>query len=430
MVLSISRALEYIHSVKWQGSKPGLERTQELLQALGNPEKKLKFVHVAGTNGKGSTCACIASVLRDAGYRTGLFISPFVICFNERMQINGEYISDDELVELTDEIRPHADAMIDSPTEFELVTALAMLYFHKRECDIVVLEVGMGGRLDSTNVIETPELAVITAIGYDHVKELGPTLKDIAGEKAGIIKPGGEVLAYGGEPDVVDVFKRISKERGADLSFVDFNRITSQEFSLSGIKFGFVPYGKILLPLIGAYQPKNAALAITAVEMLHKKDYDISDENIVNGIESMKWPGRFEVLGHSPVFILDGSHNPQGMEAAAESFRCHFGNSDVTKVIFIIGVMADKDLDAMIPHIAQFAKAFITVKPDNPRAMESGELAAKLKRFGVPVIDCGAVSIGVSEALDMAGEDDIICAMGSLFFSAEVRAAYTDLLSL
>ena len=403
-----------------------MERTQELLRALGNPEKKLKFVHVAGTNGKGSTSACIASILQEAGYRTGLFISPFVICFNERMQINGEYISDDELVELTEEIQPHADAMIDSPTEFELVTALAMLFFHKRNCDIVVLEVGMGGRLDSTNVIETPELAVITAIGYDHVKELGPTLKDIAGEKAGIIKQGGEVLAYGGEHDVVDVFKRIAKERGARLSFVDFNRITNKEFSLGGIKFGFEPYGKILLPLIGSYQPKNAAVAITAMETLRKKGYDISDENIVNGIESVRWPGRFEVLGYDPVFILDGSHNPQGMEAAAESLQHHFGDSDEKKVIFIIGVMADKDLDAMIPHIAQFAKTFITVKPDNPRAMESRELATKLKRFGVPIIDCGAVNKGVSEALAMAGEDDVVCAMGSLFFSAEVRAAYTN----
>jgi dihydrofolate synthase/folylpolyglutamate synthase len=254
--------------------------------------------------------------------------------------------------------------------------------------------------------------------------ELGPTLKDIAGEKAGIIKAGGDVLAYGGETDVVNVFERVSKERGARLSFVDFSRISNQEFSLGGIKFSFEPYGKILLPLIGAYQPKNAAVAITAVEMLRNKGYDISDESIVHGIESVRWPGRFEVLGYAPVFILDGSHNPQGMEAAAESLRCHFGDSNDKKVIFIIGVMADKDLDAMMPHIIPFAKALITVKPDNPRAMESGELAEKLKRFGVQVVDCGAVNIGVSEALNMAGEDDVVCAMGSLYFSAEVREAY------
>jgi dihydrofolate synthase/folylpolyglutamate synthase len=205
---------------------------------------------------------------------------------------------------------------------------------------------------------------------------------------------------------------------------VEFNRITNQEFSLGGIKFGFKPYGNILLPLIGSYQPKNAAVAITAAELLRKKGYGISDENIVNGIESVRWPGRFEVLGYDPVFILDGSHNPQGMEAAAESLRHHFGDSDEKKVIFIIGVMADKDLDAMIPHIAHFAKAYIAVKPDNPRAMESSVLALRLKRFGVPIVDCGAVDIGVSEALKMAGDDDVVCALGSLFFSAEVRAAY------
>jgi dihydrofolate synthase/folylpolyglutamate synthase len=283
----------------------------------------------------------------------------------------------------------------------------------------------MGGRLDSTNVIEAPELAIITAIGYDHVKELGPTIKDIAGEKAGIIKQGGDVLVYGGEPDVVEVFERVSQERGASLSFVDFCRITNQEFSLDGIKFGFEPYGRMRLALIGAYQPKNAAVAITAVEMLRNKSYDISNENIIHGIESVRWPGRFEVLGYAPVFILDGSHNPQGMEAAAESLRCHFSDLSDKKVIFIIGVMADKDLDAMIPHIIPFAKAFITVKPDNPRAMESRELAEKLKRFGVQVVDCGAVNIGVSEALNMAGEDDVVCAMGSLYFSAEVREAYS-----
>jgi len=428
--MGIKETLEYIHNVKWQGSKPGLERTQELLKALGNPEKKLKFVHVAGTNGKGSTSACIASVLKEAGYKTGLFISPYIVCFNERMQVNGEYISDNELEKLTEEVRPFADAMEDSPTEFELVTAIAMLFFMYKECDIVVLEVGLGGRLDSTNIIETPELAIITAIGYDHVKELGPTLCDIAREKAGIIKRDGDVLVYGGDNDVVSVFEKTAIERGARLHKTDFSRIKNKEFTLDHIKLNFEPYNEILLPLIGTYQPKNAALAITALEILRSKGYNISDDNIIRGIEAVKWPGRFEVLGREPEFILDGSHNPQGMEATADSLRQYFftpSDPDQQKIVFIFGVMADKEIDAMIAHIIPLAKIFLTVRPDSPRAMDSQVLADKLKRFGVPVTDCGTVGKGVSEALKAAGERGIICALGSLYFSAEVRMAYLAL---
>jgi len=426
--MGITETLEYIHSVKWQGSKPGLERTEELLQALGNPEKQLKFVHVAGTNGKGSTSICIATVLKEAGYKTGLFISPYVLQFNERIQVSGEFISDDELESLVNEIKPFADAMEDSPTEFEIITALALKHFLNKACDIVVLEVGMGGRLDSTNVIETPELAVITAIGYDHVKELGPTISDIAREKAGIIKAGGDVLIYEGEPEVESVFERISSEHGARLRKVDFTRLIDQKFSLEGLNLRIKPYGEIMLPLIGAYQPKNATLAITALEMLRDKGYKITDDDIIKGIASVKWPGRFEVLGQKPVFILDGSHNPQGMEATAESLNSHFGDNaklSRPKVIFLIGIMADKEVDKMIAHIAPLAERFIVVKPDNPRAMCTKELTEKLKRFGVPVVDCGSVSDGVSEALKTAGESDVICALGSLFFSAEVRSAYT-----
>jgi len=422
--MGIAETLEYIHNVKWQGSKPGLERTQELLKALGNPEKRLKFVHVAGTNGKGSTSACIASMLKEAGYKTGLFISPYIVCFNERMQVDGEYISDDELEEMTNEIRPYADAMEDSPTEFELITALAMLYFLKKECDIVVLEVGMGGRLDSTNVIDTPELAVITAIGYDHVKELGPTLCDIAREKAGIIKNDGDVVIYGGETDVVSVFEQKAIEQGARLYKTDFSRLTISGFFLEGIRLDFEPYGEMKLPLAGSYQPYNAALAVTAIEVLRNKGYKISDNDIKRGIENVKWPGRFEILGLEPVFILDGSHNPQGMEVTADSLKKHFKDR---KIIFVIGVMADKDIDAMAVHIIPLAKVFLTVKPDNPRALDSFELAEKLKRFGVPVTDCGTVGNGVSEALKMAGEGDVICALGSFFMSSEVRNTYSAL---
>ena len=424
--MGIKETLEYIHSVKWQGSKPGLERTRELLAALGNPEKSLRFVHIAGTNGKGSTAACIASVLQNAGYRTGLYTSPYILRFNERMQVDGEHISDEELERLTDEIRPFADAMKDPPTEFELITALAMKHFLYKKCDIIVLEVGMGGKLDSTNVIGTPEVAVITAIGYDHVKELGPTLRDIAGEKAGIIKNGGDVVIYGGEPDVDDVFSSVSARHGANLYRADFKRISSEEFSLAGVKMNIEPYGEIILPLAGAYQPKNALVAVTAIEVLKKKGYHISDGNLVTGLATVRWPGRFEVLGHDPVFILDGAHNPQGIEATADSLLRHFPER---KIVFVVGVMADKEVGLMMSYIAPLAGAFFTVRPDNPRAMEPKTLAEILMPYGAPVTAMDTITDGVAEALRMAGKDGIVCALGSLYFSGEIRQAYDALQS-
>jgi len=420
--LGIAETLKYIHSVKWQGSKPGLERTRELLALLGNPEKNLSFVHIAGTNGKGSTAACIAAVLRAAGYRTGLYTSPYILRFNERMQVDGEQISDDELIRMTDEIRPYADAMKDSPTEFELITALAMKYFLYKGCDIVVLEVGMGGELDSTNVIEVPEIAVITAIGYDHVKELGPGIEDIARAKAGIIKENGDVVIYGGEDSVEAVFRRISAQRGARLHKTDFTRITRESFAFDGVSFNFEPYGEISLPLAGSYQPKNAAVAITALESLREKGYRISDDDIVHGISTVQWAGRFEILGHGPIFVLDGAHNPQGIEATADSLRRHFGSKKIT---FLIGVMADKDVDTMIDIIGSMAEAFIAIRPDNPRALDAKELADKLSRCGAPVTARDSIADGVAEAIREAGEGGIVCALGSLYFSGDVRAEYS-----
>ena len=419
--MKFDEALEYIHSVKWQSMKPGLDRTRELLGALGNPEKSLKFIHIAGTNGKGSTAAYISSILTAAGYKTGLYVSPYIIRFNERMQVNGEYISDDELISMVEEIRPHADAMKDNPTEFELITALAMKHFQRKQCDIVVLEVGMGGELDSTNVIDTPEAAVITAIGLDHVKELGPELTDIARAKAGIIKPGGDVVVYGGDPDVEVVFAEVCKERNARLYKADFSRITELKPSIDGVDFSLSPYGSVTVPLAGAYQPKNAALAVTVLEVLRDKGYKIDEDNIIKGLSKVYWPGRFEVLGRSPVFILDGSHNPQGMEATADTLRQYYGEKKIT---FVLGVMADKDIDAMISYIAPLAGAFIAVRPDYYRAMEVGALVEKLTQYGVPVTSGGTVDEGVSIALDGAGTDDVICAIGSLYFSGEIREAY------
>ncbi|MCL2080085.1 MAG: bifunctional folylpolyglutamate synthase/dihydrofolate synthase [Oscillospiraceae bacterium] len=422
--MNITETLKYIHNVKWQGSKPGLSRTRELLKAIGNPQKQLKFVHVAGTNGKGSTCALLASALSRAGYTTGLYTSPYVTCFNERMQVNGIQISDDELIRMTEEIKPYADAMRDAPTEFEMITALAMKYFMMKKCDIVVLEVGMGGELDSTNVIETPELAVITTISYDHVLQLGPTLQDIARAKSGIIKPGGDVLLYGGSynmEDISGVFEKTAKEQNAKLHKADFSRIKKVEFSLSETGLFIEPYGKVPLHLAGIYQPYNALVAITALEILRGKGYKLTNEDIIDGISAAKWPGRFELLGKNPVFILDGAHNAQGMAAAADSLQSYFGDR---KHIFILGILADKDITAMIKIIAPMAVHIFTVTPNNPRALCAKSLAQKLELLNVHFTVCECVGEGVERALRAADSDGVVCALGSLFLSADIKTAY------
>lgn len=418
--MSENETLAYIESEKWTWHKPGLSRTRELLKALGNPEKKLKFAHIAGTNGKGSTAASMASVLRKAGYRTGLYTSPYIISFNERMQVDGEMITDEELAAIVEKIRPFADAMEDTPTEFELITAIAMQYFMDKKCDIVVLEVGLGGELDSTNVIDVPEVAVITAIGLDHVEYLGHTLPEIASAKAGIIK-GGPVAFYGGEPEVEEVFVKKCRETNSPLQIVDRSRLHVHSIDLDACVFDFEPYHNIRLPLVGTYQPYNAALAITALELMREKGWKISDKNIIDGLNDVYWPGRFEVIDRSPVFVLDGAHNSHGIRATAASLAQHFKDQ---KLVFLLGVMADKDVDVMMDCIAPLAKSFVTVRPDNDRAMAAADLAKFLNdRYGKPATPRDTIEDGVALARELAGPDGVVVALGSLYFSGDIRKA-------
>ncbi len=420
--MNINEALSFIHKTVWLGSKPGLSRTEQLLALLGNPHKKLKFIHVAGTNGKGSTSACIASILQQAGYKTGLYTSPYINVFNERMQINGGMISNDELCTLCEYIKPFSDSMTDDPpTEFELITALAMEYFHRNNCDIVVLEVGMGGELDSTNVIDSPEAAVICAIDLDHTSFLGSTVEEVASAKAGIIKKGTSAALYDCEKSVYDVFEGKCKEVGASLVTVNFDKIANVRHSLRYTQFDYGKYKDLKLGLIGSYQPKNASLAVTAIEILRQKGYKISDENIYDGLEKVTWPGRFEILGENPVFVLDGAHNPHGMKATVSSLKEHFGDK---KIHFVVGAMADKDVSGMMSMLLPLAGSFVAVKPDNPRAMEAEDLAKLLCNMGAKSESADSIEKGVKTALDKAGKDGIVACLGSLYFSGEIRQAY------
>ena len=419
--MTYNEALTYIHSICWKGSRLGLGRTRELLQKLGNPEKRLKFIHIAGTNGKGSCAAMLSSILEAAGYRVGLYTSPFINRFNERMQINHQCIPDGELAELTAYIRPFADGMADPPTEFELITALAMVYFARHQCDIVVLEVGMGGELDSTNIIDVPEAAVIMAMGLDHVKELGPTMADIARAKAGIIKEGGRVVSYGGNPEADAVIAAACREKNASLRQPDFAAIVPGDFSLEGQSFSYKGWHDLRIPLVGAYQMKNAAVVLETVEVLRQRGWHISDEAVVQGLKNTRWPARFEVLRRDPVFIVDGGHNPHGIRATAESLQRLFPGKKFT---FVTGVMADKDVESILGLIVPLADQFFTVRPDNPRAMSAQELAERIRAMGAKATPCESVADGVARAVAAEGKDGVACALGSLYMSGDVRACF------
>ena len=399
--MNYEQAMEYIHAVQWAGHKPGLTRTRTLLAALGDPHKKLQFVHVAGTNGKGSTAAMLASCLQAAGYRVGLYTSPFINRFNERIQINGQQM----------------------PTEFEIITALGMLYFAQQQCDIVVLEVGLGGTLDSTNVIEKPACAVITALGMDHVKELGPTLADIAAAKAGIIKPGCPVVSYGGAPEADAVLRRVAAQQHAPFTEVDFAKLQITGGDLDAVTFSFDGLDGVRLPLIGSYQPRNAALAITALRVLRQQGWNIPESAIRAGLEQVSWPGRFELLRHSPAFVLDGSHNAHGMRATVQSLKDRFPGQ---KFVFLVSIMADKDVDEMLALLAPLAERFVTVTAHNPRAMPAQTLAEHIRAYGCTAEAADSIEAGVARAEELGGEGPV-CALGTLYFSGDVRQAFAKI---
>ena len=416
--MNYSEALEYIHSINWTFTKPGLERISFLCEKLGDPQKELKFVHVAGTNGKGSFCSMLDSMLRAAGYKTGLFTSPYIKEFNERIRYCGENITNDELAEITEYIKPIADAMEDKPTEFELITAIGLEYFKRKKCDVVVLEAGMGGRLDSTNVISESVLSVITGISLEHTDYLGDTVEKIAAEKAGIIKNGGRII-YGGEDDsAADVIENIAKTRSARYSRVDRGSLKILSSTLEGTSFSYKSYDKVKLSLLGLYQPQNATNVIDAVEALKESGLDISDEALFSGLAAAEWPARFEIVCKEPLVIYDGAHNPQGIEIATDSIKRYFGDK---KVCVLTGVMKDKDYDYIAQRLASVASDAFTVTPNNPRALGAGEYASVLNSKGVNATAFDSAENAVIAAKKAVREKDtaLVC-LGSLYMYAEI----------
>lgn len=423
--MNYDEALEYIHSVSWKGSVPGLDRINALLDLIGHPEKSCRFIHVAGTNGKGSTCAMLASILRKAGYRTGLYTSPYLINFNERIDVDGEMIGNDELCEVTEFIKPYADSLGDKPTEFELITAIGFEYFKRKKCDIVVCEVGMGGEFDATNVIPVPETAVICNIGLDHTAILGDTLEKIAATKAGIIKRGCDAVIYRSTDSVEAVIEGHCQNVGARLHKADFEAIVPKSSDLFGQTFDFKEYKELKLPLIGEHQLDNAAVVLTAVDVLRKKGWRITEQNIRDGLSDVVWHGRFEILRRDPLFIVDGGHNPQCIEALVKSVNKYLSDREIT---VLTGVLGDKDYHCMYKDAAKFAKEFITVTPGNPRALSSEKLSEYLKGFNKPVTSCDSIEDGVKTALKNTDKGGVILCYGSLYMLGEVYAAVDKLM--
>lgn len=473
--MTITEAIEYINAHTWSQWKLGLSRTEELLRLLGNPQKQLRFVHVAGSNGKGSTCAMVERILREAGYVTGFYPSPYIEDFRERIQVCGEYITEEALCRITARVRDAADSMEDHPSQFEIITAIGLLYFAEKNCNIVVLEVGLGGIFDSTNVIDAPEVAVITNIGLEHTEYLGNTLAEIARNKCGIIKSGADVVCYENEAEVMDVVRRVCEEKGCPLHIARYSRIQLIEKGLEGQTFRFLhdqaPVSQdiaisadepLRIGLLGEYQLHNAATALTIVEAMRGRGWKIPQGAVCQGLAEVRWPARFEVLSRHPLFILDGGHNPQCAEALAESLREYLPdcNSDLPdresdlpgreadlgkKAVFLMGMLADKDYRAVIDIISPFAAGFVCLTPDSPRALPAEKLAAELQERGFYAKPCGTAAEGIKEALSLAarlggrgcGTEDTseegalpVVSFGSLYMAGAVRSAFRSFTGL
>ena len=422
-IMNAEQAIEYIHSVCWKGSIPGLGRTQNLLDLMGNPQNKLKYVHIAGTNGKGSTAAMTASILQKAGYRVGLYTSPYIYRFNERMQINGEPISDNELAEITAWVKPKAQSMEESPTEFELVSCIAFEYFMRNRCDIVVLEVGMGGALDSTNVIEAPEVAVITNIGLDHTDVLGKTVEEIALTKSGIFKTGSDAVIYRGAPSVEAVFEKVCNDKNIPLTKANFEQLRLVSHSLTGQVFDCGDRKALELPLLGDHQLHNAAVVLSIADRLIARGWEITEENIREGIRDTSWPGRFDVMQRDPLFIIDGGHNPQCIEALVKNIEDYLADK---KVIVLTGVLADKDYADMYKPVMPLVQEFVCITPPNPRKLDAKLLAQYLAEVGATATPCETIVQGVETAMEKAGKDGVVLCFGSLYSIGAIRDALAE----
>ena len=426
--MNYKEARVYLDEVSKYGSVLGLESMRELLHRLGDPQNELKFIHISGTNGKGSVLAYLSTILSGAGYRTGRYISPTLFSYRERIQVDGEYIEKESLACHVTAIAAAAEDMqkagLPSPTVFEIETALAFLYFKEKRCDIVTLEVGCGGLLDATNVITTTLMEVIASISMDHTDLLGDTLAKIAAQKAGIIKPDTMVVSAQQKSEAAQVIEDTCKEQHCTLQMVDESKISNVHYGAEGQTFSYKTWENVAISLAGSYQIKNAALALEGVEALRKLGYALSDQQVREGLLHTAWRGRFTTLRRDPTVIIDGAHNPAAALELKESLERYFPGKTL---YFVMGMFKDKDYAQVIDLTAPLARHIITVEtPGNPRAMPARELAEAVGKVNPSVEWADSVAHGVEKALAMAGKEDAVIIFGSLSFLGEAADAVNE----
>jgi len=412
--MNYAEAIQYLHGTNRAFCKPGTERVEALCAAVGNPEKDLPVIHVAGTNGKGSFCVILAALLSACGFRVGRFSSPALCRSNESITVNGEEISDGDFARQISILQPFADREADRPTEFEILTVAAFSYFKEQNCDYVILECGMGGLTDATNVIDRPLLSVITGISVDHSSFLGSTVEEIARQKAGIIKENCPVLWCGSDPAAESECRKRSRYRKAPLYTVPRETLKIRRADLSGTVFDFDGRENLPLSLLGLYQAENAANALTALKILGIAP---DRKQLTDGLRSARWPGRFELLSRDPVIIADGGHNPEGIDRALESVEAYFPGQ---RICFVSGIMADKDYRTVARRMSQVAGRVCCVAPDNPRTLPAAEYATVFRDLGISADGYGTVAEALAAAV--ASGLPVVC-LGSLYMYAEIRNA-------
>ncbi|MBE6062836.1 MAG: bifunctional folylpolyglutamate synthase/dihydrofolate synthase [Clostridium butyricum] len=432
--MTYEEAMKYISSVGKFGSNYGLKRTFRLLELLGNPHENLKLIHVAGTNGKGSTTAMITKILYGMGYKVGMYTSPYIEEFEERIQINGENIPKDKFVSLLIEVKETVEKVIeegyDHPTEFEILTVIMFLYFYREKVDYGVIEVGLGGTLDSTNVL-TPLVSVITSISYDHMNILGNTIEEIAEQKAGIIKEGVPVVVYPAEKSVQNVIVKKAEEMNSKIRLVqkssvkllDINKDNIyQEIQVSTMKNEY----KVKLPLLGAHQMFNLAVVLNTIEVIFEgQTENLNIELVEKSLEDVKWKGRLEVLNRKPLIVIDGAHNIDGIKSLTYNIKKYF---EYKKIILLLGILADKQVDEMIQEIVPYAEKVYALTPHSDRAQLSEELKDKIIKYNKNVEAIENYKDAAIKAINEAEKDDLILISGSLYMIGDMRKILVEML--
>ena len=422
---------QYIEWVQGKGSVYGLDTIRELLKRLGNPQDQLSIVHIAGTNGKGSILAMLDSIFKQAGYRSGRYISPTIFTYLERFQINGSYMKEETLVTLMSEVAFHAKEMEQEgfahPTLFEIETAVTFLWFLQEQVDVVLLETGLGGRMDSTNVISKPLCTLFASISRDHMALLGDTIEEIAMEKAGIIKKGCPVIAYPNKKEVQQILEKKAQEEQSPYVFIKKEDSKSEHHSIHGQVFSYKQYDQIELSLLGEHQIYNASVVLEAVEVLAKTYPKLTETAVRKGLKNVKWKGRFEIVKQSPIWIRDGAHNEDAalkLKGALEEYFQISSGFTKRKIFYIIGVLADKEYEKIVSIMAPLADVIVTIcTKNNQRALPSKELARVARKYADTVIDAKNMSNAVELVKELARKEDVVVIFGSLSFLGEVEIA-------